>query len=171
MAVRSKTSWPVMVLVMRSMSSGLISRYGKTDMENLLLGLMETQSADCAKKRPQLENGASGSPCDRYGPAQFNMTRLCCLFSYPSHPATDCSVSCLRIRPVGFESQGRERIELLTTHFKLASADYLSAWAERNIQHRDQLVSESDAHSVLHDLPTSARIASWAYQQTFMPEG
>ena len=49
----------------------------------------------------------------------------------------------------------------------LAAASYLSAWAERNIQHRDQLVSEFDAHSVLHDLPTSARIANWAYQRTF----
>ena len=33
MAVMSKASWLVMALVMRSMSSGLISRYGKIDMK------------------------------------------------------------------------------------------------------------------------------------------
>ena len=96
MAVRSKTSWPVMALVMRSMSSGLISRYGKTDMENLLLGLKETQSADCAKRSPNQKIGASESPCDRYGRAQFNMTCFCRFFSYPSHHATDFA-SCERL--------------------------------------------------------------------------
>ena len=55
MAVRSKTSWPVMALVMRSMSSGLISRYGKTDMENLLLGLKETQPSGLRKKEAPIK--------------------------------------------------------------------------------------------------------------------
>lgn len=49
----------------------------------------------------------------------------------------------------------------------LAAADYLAAWAERNQQHREQLASEFTQRGVLHDLPTSVRIANWAYQQAF----
>jgi len=49
----------------------------------------------------------------------------------------------------------------------LAAADYLAAWAERSAQHRVYLADEFTLHGVLHDLPTSVRIANWAYQQTF----
>ena len=49
----------------------------------------------------------------------------------------------------------------------LAAADYLGAWAERNQQHREQLAAQFSQRGVLHDLPTSVRIANWAYQQTF----
>ncbi len=49
----------------------------------------------------------------------------------------------------------------------LAAAEFLLAWAERNVGHREQLAAEFDSHGVLHDLPTSMRIAGWAYQQTF----
>jgi hypothetical protein len=49
----------------------------------------------------------------------------------------------------------------------LAAADYLAAWSERNQQHRDQLAAEFSQRGVLHDLPTSVRIANWAYQTTF----
>ncbi len=53
----------------------------------------------------------------------------------------------------------------------LASADYLAAWADRNQQHRHQLGAEFSERGVLHDLPTSVRIADWAYQQTFDADG
>ena len=49
----------------------------------------------------------------------------------------------------------------------LAAANYLAAWAERNAQHQVYLEDEFTQHGVLHDLPTSVRIANWAYQQTF----
>jgi hypothetical protein len=49
----------------------------------------------------------------------------------------------------------------------LAAADYLLAWAERSAQHRVSLAEEFTRRGVLHDLPTSVRIANWAYQQTF----
>lgn len=48
----------------------------------------------------------------------------------------------------------------------LAAADFLAAWSHRNAQHRQRLAEEFDRRRVLHDLPTSIRIASWAYQQT-----
>lgn len=53
----------------------------------------------------------------------------------------------------------------------LAASEYLAAWAERNAGHRQQLAEEFDRRGVLHDLPTSVRIASWAYQQTFEAGG
>ncbi len=49
----------------------------------------------------------------------------------------------------------------------LAAAEFLLTWAERNAGHREQLAAEFDRRGVLHDLPTSMRIAGWAYQQTF----
>lgn len=53
----------------------------------------------------------------------------------------------------------------------LAAAEFLGAWVERNAGHRDQLGEEFDRHGVMHDLATSVRIASWAYQQTFEAGG
>jgi hypothetical protein len=53
----------------------------------------------------------------------------------------------------------------------LAAAEYLAAWAHRNTEHRSYLAEQFSQHNVLHDLPTSARIASWAYQQTFEAGG
>jgi len=53
----------------------------------------------------------------------------------------------------------------------LAAADYLAAWAERNAQHQVYLEDEFTQRGVLHDLPTSVRIAHWAYQQTFDVRG
>lgn len=53
----------------------------------------------------------------------------------------------------------------------LAAADYLVVWAERNQQYREQLADGFNQGGVLHDLPTSARIASWAYQTTFEAGG
>ncbi len=53
----------------------------------------------------------------------------------------------------------------------LAAADYLAAWADRNKQHHEQLADEFNERSVLHDLPTSVRIANWAYQTTFEADG
>ena len=53
----------------------------------------------------------------------------------------------------------------------LAAANYLAAWAERNQQYRGQLADAFNERGVLHDLPTSARIASWAYQTTFEAGG
>ena len=49
----------------------------------------------------------------------------------------------------------------------LAAADFLAAWAQRNCQHRSQMADAFSTRGVLHDLPTSVRIANWAYQQTF----
>lgn len=53
----------------------------------------------------------------------------------------------------------------------LAAAEFLAAWVERNTKHRDQLAEAFDHRGVLHDLPTSIRIANWAYQQTFDANG
>jgi 5-methylcytosine-specific restriction endonuclease McrA len=53
----------------------------------------------------------------------------------------------------------------------LAAADFLDAWAERNIHLGNTLSGAFDQRGVLHDLPTSARIANWAYQQTFDANG
>jgi hypothetical protein len=53
----------------------------------------------------------------------------------------------------------------------LAAADYLAAWADRNQQNREHLANEFSERGVLHDLPTSARIADWAYQTTFEADG
>jgi hypothetical protein len=53
----------------------------------------------------------------------------------------------------------------------LAAADYLAAWAERNVQHRTYLADAFTHHGVVHDLPTSLHIAWWAYQQTFDAHG
>jgi HNH endonuclease len=53
----------------------------------------------------------------------------------------------------------------------LAAADYLEAWAYRNTLHRIYLKDEFTRRGVLHDLPTSIRIANWAYQQTFDVDG
>lgn len=53
----------------------------------------------------------------------------------------------------------------------LAAVDFLAVWTERNAEHRGQLAEEFDRRGVLHDLPTSVRIASWAYQQTFDVNG
>ena len=114
MASQSMKTW----LVIRVRSPGSTNRCEKTDMKISFQLERENALSVSAQKRPRREIGASRSSRDSYDRAQFNMTRLWRFFSYRSHPATDCSVSCLRIRPVGFESQGRERIELLTTHFK-----------------------------------------------------
>ena len=53
----------------------------------------------------------------------------------------------------------------------LAAADYLAAWVERNIQYGSGLGNAFNQRGVLHDLPTSVRIANWAYQQTFDANG
>jgi 5-methylcytosine-specific restriction endonuclease McrA len=53
----------------------------------------------------------------------------------------------------------------------LAAADFLAAWADRNIQHREHLAAEFGEYGVLHNLPTSARIADWAYGQAFATGG
>ena len=53
----------------------------------------------------------------------------------------------------------------------LAAAEFLAAWVERNTGHREQLTEDFDRRGVLHDLPTSVRIAGWAYQQTFEAGG
>jgi hypothetical protein len=53
----------------------------------------------------------------------------------------------------------------------LAAADYLAAWVARNARHRVHLADAFTRHGVLHDLPTSLRIAEWAYQQTFAAGG
>ncbi len=53
----------------------------------------------------------------------------------------------------------------------LAAADFLAAWADRNKQHHEQLAAEFSQRGVLHDLPTSVRIANWAYQQAFDADG
>jgi len=53
----------------------------------------------------------------------------------------------------------------------LADAGFLASWTERNRQHRDRLATEFSRNGVLHDLPTSVRIADWAYQQTFEARG
>lgn len=53
----------------------------------------------------------------------------------------------------------------------LAAADFLAGWADRNQQHREQLAVEFCERGVLHDLPTSVRIASWAYETTFEAGG
>lgn len=53
----------------------------------------------------------------------------------------------------------------------LAAADYLAGWADRNTKHRDELADRFDQRGVLHDLPTSVRIASWAYRQAFDARG
>ena len=53
----------------------------------------------------------------------------------------------------------------------LAAADFLAAWAERNIQYGSELSDAFGQRGVLHDLPTSVRIANWAYQQTFDANG
>ena len=53
----------------------------------------------------------------------------------------------------------------------LAAADFLAAWAERNTQYGSELSDAFGQRGVLHDLPTSVRIANWAYQQTFDANG
>ena len=53
----------------------------------------------------------------------------------------------------------------------LAAAEFLAAWAQRNAEHRSYLAEQFSLHNVLHDLPTSARIANWAYEQTFEAGG
>jgi hypothetical protein len=53
----------------------------------------------------------------------------------------------------------------------LAATDFLAAWAERNMQYSSELSDAFDQRSVLHNLPTSVRIANWAYQQTFDANG
>lgn len=53
----------------------------------------------------------------------------------------------------------------------LAAAEYLAAWAEQNTVHREQLVEQFNRRGVLYDLPTSVRIADWAYQQAFEAGG
>jgi hypothetical protein len=53
----------------------------------------------------------------------------------------------------------------------LAAADYLAAWADRNMHHQTYLAAEFTRHGVLHDLSTSVRISTWAYQQTFAVDG
>ena len=53
----------------------------------------------------------------------------------------------------------------------LAAAEFLDAWAERNAGHHEQMAEAFDQRGVLHDLPTSIRIADWAYQQTFEAGG
>ena len=78
MAVMSKASWPVMALVMRSMSSGLISRYGKIDMKISFQLERENALSVSAQKRPRR---AMGLPFDGYGLVQINMTCLCRFFS------------------------------------------------------------------------------------------
>jgi len=74
-----------MALVMRSTSSGLISRYGKTDMKiswgcDHPSGLVKRTQRECAKEAPT-GNGASGSSRDSYDRAQFNMTCIPVFFS------------------------------------------------------------------------------------------
>lgn len=53
----------------------------------------------------------------------------------------------------------------------LAAAEFLEAWADRNTAYRQQLAEEFDQHGILHDLPTSVRIADWVYKQTFESGG
>ena len=57
------------------------------------------------------------------------------------------------------------------TSFYRAAAEFLTAWTNRNTEHRSYLAEQFGQHNVLHDLPTSARVASWAYQQTFEARG
>lgn len=49
----------------------------------------------------------------------------------------------------------------------LAAADYLAGWTDRNQGHQEQLAVEFSGRGILHDLPTSVRIANWAYQLAF----
>ena len=53
----------------------------------------------------------------------------------------------------------------------LAAADFLEVWANRNRHHREQLAAKFSERGVLHDLPTSVRIADWAYGQAFEAGG
>jgi hypothetical protein len=48
---------------------------------------------------------------------------------------------------------------------RLASADHLGAWVEHTERFAPDLAREFSRGGIVHDLPTSARIVSWAYQQ------
>lgn len=53
----------------------------------------------------------------------------------------------------------------------LASEEHLSAWTERNRAHGETLGREFDRLGMLHDLPSTARIAHWAYSAVFTTGG
>ena len=47
----------------------------------------------------------------------------------------------------------------------LAAFAHLKRWCERNLEHRETLERELDRRDIAHDLPTSLRITTWAYEQ------
>lgn len=47
----------------------------------------------------------------------------------------------------------------------LAAFAHLKRWCQRNIEHRGALEQELDRRDIAHDLPTSLRITTWAYEQ------
>jgi 5-methylcytosine-specific restriction endonuclease McrA len=53
----------------------------------------------------------------------------------------------------------------------LAGEEFLAAWAERNTHHTKDLAQAFDKHGIVHDLPTSVSIATWAYQQVSQTGG
>jgi 5-methylcytosine-specific restriction endonuclease McrA len=48
----------------------------------------------------------------------------------------------------------------------LPAQHFLMTWGSRNQRHYTDLAQAFDKHGIVHDLNTSVRIATWAYQQT-----
>jgi 5-methylcytosine-specific restriction endonuclease McrA len=53
----------------------------------------------------------------------------------------------------------------------LAGEQFLGAWVERNARHERELSQSFNERGVVHDLPTSVGIATWAYQQVSQTGG
>jgi hypothetical protein len=54
---------------------------------------------------------------------------------------------------------------------RLACAEHLNAWVEHAARFAKQMGREFDRNGIVHYLPTSVRIARWAYGQTFNCQG
>jgi hypothetical protein len=48
---------------------------------------------------------------------------------------------------------------------RIASIEHLNSWVKRNADHGNTLAAEYDRERIIHDLPTSSRVARWAYSQ------
>ena len=48
---------------------------------------------------------------------------------------------------------------------RLASVEHLNAWVTRNAEHGDLMGAQFDQKEIIHDLPTSFKVATWAYSQ------
>ena len=48
---------------------------------------------------------------------------------------------------------------------RIPAVEHLDSWVKRNGELGKTLAAEFDRHQIIHDLPTSFKVAKWAYSQ------